>query len=95
MKGAIVVDGIDAAALADYAGVCGLLLAKGHARTSGASMIAGYLGRSDKVVEAAVPLRAAATPTRPSATTPGWSRRSVAGCCRPSGACSEVAAPIG
>jgi len=52
MKGAVVVEGIDAAALADYAGVCGLLLAKGHARTSGASMIAGYLGKSDKVVEA-------------------------------------------
>ena len=52
MKGAIVVDGIDAVALADYAGVCGLLLAKGHARTSGASMIAGYLGRSDRVVDA-------------------------------------------
>jgi uncharacterized protein (DUF2252 family) len=52
MKGAIVVDGIDADALADYAGVCGLLLAKGHARTSGASMIAGYLGRSDRVVDA-------------------------------------------
>jgi uncharacterized protein (DUF2252 family) len=49
MKGAVVVDGIDAAALADYAGVCGLLLAKGHARTSGASMITGYLGKSDKV----------------------------------------------
>jgi uncharacterized protein (DUF2252 family) len=48
MKGAVIVDGIDAAALADYAGVCGLLLAKGHARTSGASMITGYLGRSDK-----------------------------------------------
>src|SRR5687768_4009238 len=48
MKGAVVVDGIDAAALADYAGVCGLLLAKGHARTSGASMITGYLGGSDK-----------------------------------------------
>jgi uncharacterized protein (DUF2252 family) len=48
MKGAVVVDGIDAPALADYAGVCGLLLAKGHARTSGASMITGYLGRSDK-----------------------------------------------
>ena len=48
MKGAVVVDGIDAAALADYAGVCGLLLAKGHARTSGASMITGYLGRGDK-----------------------------------------------
>jgi uncharacterized protein (DUF2252 family) len=52
MKGAVVVEGMDAAALADYAGVCGLLLAKGHARTSGASMIAGYLGRSDKVVDA-------------------------------------------
>ncbi len=49
MKGAIAIDGINAAALADYAGICGLLLAKGHARTSGASMIAGYLGRSDKV----------------------------------------------
>jgi uncharacterized protein (DUF2252 family) len=44
MKGAITVDGIDAAALADYAGVCGSLLAKGHARTSGASIIAGYVG---------------------------------------------------
>jgi uncharacterized protein (DUF2252 family) len=49
MKGAVTVDGIDARALADYAGICGLLLAKGHARTSGASMIAGYLGNSDKV----------------------------------------------
>ena len=49
MKGAVAVDGIDASALADYAGICGLLLAKGHARTSGASMIAGYLGSSDKV----------------------------------------------
>ncbi len=52
MKGAITVDGIDAAALADYAGVCGYLLAKGHARTSGASMIAGYVGSSDKVDQA-------------------------------------------
>jgi uncharacterized protein (DUF2252 family) len=49
MKGAVTIDGIGASALADYAGICGLLLAKGHARTSGASMIAGYLGRSDKV----------------------------------------------
>jgi uncharacterized protein (DUF2252 family) len=47
MKGAITIDGIDAEALADYAGVCGSLLAKGHARTSGASMIAGYVGRGD------------------------------------------------
>ena len=49
MKGAVTIDGIGASALANYAGICGLLLAKGHARTSGASMIAGYLGRSDKV----------------------------------------------
>jgi uncharacterized protein (DUF2252 family) len=51
MKGAIVVEGISAGALADYAGVCGYLLAKSHARTSGASMIAGYIGSSDKVDE--------------------------------------------
>jgi uncharacterized protein (DUF2252 family) len=49
MKGGIVVDAIDAKALADYAGIVGHLLAKGHARTSGASMIAGYVGGSDKL----------------------------------------------
>ena len=49
MKGTVALDAIDPGALADYAGICGQLLAKGHARTSGASMIAGYLGRSDKV----------------------------------------------
>ena len=49
MKGTIAIDSLDAAALSDYAGICGRLLAKGHARTSGASMIAGYLGHSDKV----------------------------------------------
>ncbi len=52
MKGAIAVDGIDAKALSDYAGICGYLLAKGHARTSGASMIAAYIGKSDKLDEA-------------------------------------------
>lgn len=52
MKGTIPLDAIDAAALTDYAGVVGQLLAKGHARTSGASMIAGYLGRSDRVDQA-------------------------------------------
>jgi uncharacterized protein (DUF2252 family) len=51
MKGAIMVDGIDAPALTGYAGICGYLLAKGHARTSGASMIAGYLGGGRKVRE--------------------------------------------
>ncbi|MEV6346852.1 DUF2252 domain-containing protein [Actinoplanes sp. NPDC051851] len=51
MKGAIVVEDINAGALADYAGICGYLLAKSHARTSGASMIAGYVGGSDKLDE--------------------------------------------
>ncbi len=48
-KGTIPLDAIDAAALVDYAGIVGHLLAKGHARTSGASMIAGYAGGSDKL----------------------------------------------
>jgi len=52
MKGAIDLVGLDARALTSYAGVCGYLLAKGHARTSGASMIAGYLGGGSKVREA-------------------------------------------
>ena len=51
MKGAILVEDINASALADYAGICGYLLAKSHARTSGASMIAGYIGGSDKLDE--------------------------------------------
>ncbi|MEX5716930.1 DUF2252 domain-containing protein [Geodermatophilus maliterrae] len=52
MKGAITVAGIDVGALVSYAGICGYLLAKGHARTSGASMIAGYLGSGSKVRQA-------------------------------------------
>ncbi|MEP6561700.1 MAG: DUF2252 domain-containing protein, partial [Nakamurella sp.] len=49
MKGTVALDSIDGSALADYAGIVGHLLAKGHARTSGASMIAGYVGKSDKL----------------------------------------------
>jgi uncharacterized protein (DUF2252 family) len=52
MKGAVALDSIDGSALTDYAGIVGRLLAKGHARTSGASMIAGYVGRSDKLDQA-------------------------------------------
>jgi uncharacterized protein (DUF2252 family) len=52
MKGAITLVDLDARALTSYAGICGYLLAKGHARTSGASMIAGYLGNGTKVREA-------------------------------------------
>ena len=47
MKGTVALDSIDSAALDDYAGIVGHLLAKGHSRTSGASMIAGYVGKSD------------------------------------------------
>lgn len=54
MSGAVVIDGLDAGALVDYARVLGLLLAKSHARTSGASRIAGYLGKSDAAAEALV-----------------------------------------
>ncbi|MDN5860983.1 MAG: DUF2252 domain-containing protein, partial [Pseudonocardia sp.] len=49
MKGAIALDALRPTDLDDYAGVVGHLLAKGHARTSGASMIAGYVGTSEKV----------------------------------------------
>src|SRR6201992_2820287 len=49
MKGTVALDSIDGAALADYAGIIGHLLAKGHARTSGASMIVGYAGSSDRL----------------------------------------------
>jgi hypothetical protein len=52
MKGRIPLDAIDADTLSDYAAVVGQLLAKGHARTSGASMIAGYLGSSQRVDKA-------------------------------------------
>jgi uncharacterized protein (DUF2252 family) len=54
MKGSVGLSGIDAEALIDYAGVVGHLLAKGHARTSGASMIAGYVGGSAKLDDAMV-----------------------------------------
>jgi uncharacterized protein (DUF2252 family) len=49
MKGTVALDSIDRAALADYAAITGHLLAKGHARTSGASMIVGYAGSSDRL----------------------------------------------
>ena len=75
MKGAIVVDDIDADALADYAGICGHLLAKAHARTSGASMIAGYLGGGR-------PGRARVLPLRPGLRRPDRARPRRAGACR-------------
>jgi uncharacterized protein (DUF2252 family) len=48
MKGAITVDGMDGSALLDYGRVCGILLAKGHARSTGATILSGYLGKGDR-----------------------------------------------
>jgi uncharacterized protein (DUF2252 family) len=47
MKGAITVEGMDGSALVDYGRICGALLAKGHARSTGATMLSGYLGKGD------------------------------------------------
>ncbi|WP_300077938.1 DUF2252 domain-containing protein [Propioniciclava sp.] len=52
MKGGVPLDSMTPGALVDYAGITGHLLAKGHARTSGASVISGYLGKSDAPGEA-------------------------------------------
>jgi uncharacterized protein (DUF2252 family) len=52
MKGAIPFDTLKTGALTDYAQILGHLLAKGHARTSGASMIAGYVGSSGRMDDA-------------------------------------------
>ncbi len=49
MKGTIPLDSIGPDAMTDYVRVCGRLLAKGHARTSGASMISGYVGPGEKL----------------------------------------------
>ena len=49
MKGTIPIDDITPGALTDYARILGQLLAKGHARTSGASLIAGYVGSSPRL----------------------------------------------
>ncbi len=50
-KASLDVDGIDAAQLIDFAGRCGRVLARAHARTGDAQMIAHYLGTSDAFEE--------------------------------------------
>jgi hypothetical protein len=47
MKGAIAVEGKDGSVLMDYGRICGTLLAKGHASSTGATMLFGYLGKGD------------------------------------------------
>ena len=51
-KASIQLEGLRTAGLLEYAGVCGELLARGHARAGDCAMIAGYLGRSTRFDEA-------------------------------------------
>jgi uncharacterized protein (DUF2252 family) len=51
-KASIQLESLRAAGLLEYAGVCGEMLARGHARAGDCSMIAGYLGRSTRFDEA-------------------------------------------
>jgi hypothetical protein len=48
MKGDLDIPSLDPSRLRVYAGLCGWSLARGHARTGRAPMIAGYLGDSDR-----------------------------------------------
>ncbi len=47
MKAVINVEGLSAAALIDYAQMCGWALARAHAKGGDAGLISGYLGKSD------------------------------------------------
>jgi uncharacterized protein (DUF2252 family) len=51
-KAAVDMDELKAEGLLEYAGVCGELLARGHARSGDAATIAGYLGNSARFDEA-------------------------------------------
>ena len=51
-KAAISLDALKGTGLAEYAELCGELLARGHARSGDAQMLSGYLGTSDKFDEA-------------------------------------------
>ncbi len=54
MKGSLALHSVGPTAFAGYAAIGGRLLAKGHARTSGASMVAGYVGEGDALDRAMV-----------------------------------------
>ncbi|HEY2148095.1 MAG TPA: DUF2252 family protein, partial [Pirellulales bacterium] len=47
MKAVVNVEGLNAAALIDYAEVCGWALARAHAKSGDAAQISGYLGKGD------------------------------------------------
>ncbi len=52
MKLSIPVEGASAGQLKRYAGFCGTVLARAHARSGDAAQISGYLGKSDVFDEA-------------------------------------------
>ncbi len=52
MKMSVPVEGVSAAQLKRYAGLCGLVLARAHAKSGDAATISGYLGKSDSFDEA-------------------------------------------
>ena len=54
MKGSADLERIPAVYLQRYAGLCGAVLARAHARTGDAAQIAGYLGKSDSFDKALV-----------------------------------------
>ena len=51
-KASIQLEDLKAAGLLEYAGVCGEMLARGHARSGDSSMVAGYLGNSTRFDDA-------------------------------------------
>ena len=53
-KASLDITGLKAAGLSEYASVCGELLARGHARSGDARLIAGYVGGSSRFQEAIV-----------------------------------------
>lgn len=54
MKAALALDTVDASKLIDYAGHCGEVLARGHARSGEPAAIGGYLGRAANFEESMV-----------------------------------------
>jgi uncharacterized protein (DUF2252 family) len=54
MKGSIVTDGMAADTFGEYMQACGVLLARAHAQSANASILRGYVGNSDTVVNAIV-----------------------------------------
>ena len=52
MKMSIPMEGISATQLERYAGLCGLVLARAHAKSGDAATISGYLGKGDRFDEA-------------------------------------------